>query len=182
MTLRQIIIAIVLVAAALALSLHFSPINKTATGGHHSGHGVKLGNLEISTPWTRATVKSAKVGGGFITIKNNGADDDQLVSGSANFTDRVELHEMKLVDDVMRMRPLAGGITIPAGGEVTLKPGGQHLMFLGLKEPLKEGAKVPVSLRFEKAGEVSISFKIKGLAAKSADEHSDHGDHSGHDQ
>lgn len=188
MTLKQITIAILLVVVALVLSFCISPSEESAPNGQaskpaaqhdsaHKGHGVSAQNLEISSAWTRATVESAKVGGGYITIKNTGDEADRLIAASADFTNGVELHEMTLVDDVMRMRPLEGGISIPAGGEVTLKPGGQHLMFIGLKQPLVEGGKVPVSLTFEKAGDVFISFKINGLAAKSADEH---GAHEGH--
>lgn len=142
--------------------------------GTHESH-VKDGTyarhhkkLFISAAWTRATVKTAKVGGGYITIKNYGDEPDRLLSGVAGFAERVQIHEMKLVDDIMRMRLLPDGVEIPAGGEVVLKPGGEHVMFMGLKRPLVEGEEIRASLVFEKAGEVPVVFKVNGLAAKTA--------------
>lgn len=195
MTLKKISIPILLTSFALSVSFPVisfgesrippekraleSVIKQKHGSGHgeHGSHVVKAKHLEISTAWTRATVKTAKVGGGYITIKNTGDEADRLITGSADFANHVHLHEMTLVDDVMRMRPLEGGIVIPAGGEIVLKPGAQHLMFMGLQRPLVKGEKVTVSLTFEKAGDVPIPFKVNSLAAKSADEHSNHSGH-----
>ena len=99
-----------------------------------------------------------------------------MIGGAASFARDVQLHTMKIVDDVMRMRPLPDGVVIPAGTQVVLKPGGDHVMFMGLKEQLKEGEQRTVTLTFEKAGEIEVSFKVNSLAAKEAGE-----DHSGHD-
>ncbi|MEP1443446.1 MAG: copper chaperone PCu(A)C [Hyphomicrobiales bacterium] len=164
-------------AAALFLSVPFTFANDSNHSGHDAAsHGEhKHQTLEVTAAWTRATVKTAKVGGGFISIKNNGDHADRLIGGTAGFAGDVQLHTMAIVDDVARMRPLPDGIEIPAGGEVILKPGGDHVMFMGLKEQLKEGEKRSVSLTFEKAGKVEVTFKVNGLAAKGAGE-----DHSGH--
>ena len=165
-------------AAALFLS---API-AFASDSNHSGHDAashgehKHHSIKASAAWTRATVKTAKVGGGFISIKNTGDHADRLIGGTASFASDVQLHTMKIVDDVARMRALPDGIEIPAGGEIALKPGGDHVMFMGLKEQLKEGEQRTVTLTFEKAGEIEVSFKVNGLAAKEAGE-----DHSGHD-
>ncbi|WP_367714406.1 copper chaperone PCu(A)C (plasmid) [Nitratireductor sp. GISD-1A_MAKvit] len=109
-----------------------------------------LGKLEIDQPWTRATPPGAKAAGGFVTIVNGGEEDDRLVSAEAAFAGRVELHTMDMTDGVMKMRHLPEGIPVPAGETVNLAPGGLHVMFMDLQEPIAEGAPVPVTLTFEK--------------------------------
>ena len=169
-----------LLAGATALFLS-TPI-AFASDSNHSGHDAashgehKHHSIEASAAWTRATVKTAKVGGGFIMIKNTGDHADRLIGGAASFASDVQLHTMQIVDDIARMRALPDGIVIPAGTEVALKPGGDHVMFMGLKEQLKEGEQRTVKLIFEKAGEIEVAFKVNSLAAKEAGE-----DHSGHD-
>lgn len=171
-------------AAALFLSL---PVASAGDGNHShndtEGHGAhKNHGIKISAAWTRATVKTAKVGGGYVVIKNSGSEADRLISASAEFASKVEIHEMKLIDDVMRMRPLPEGLEVPAGGELILKPGGEHLMFVGLKKQLVEDDTASVALIFEKAGKVEVTFKVNALAAKSAGEdHADHGAGHGSD-
>lgn len=122
-----------------------------------------VGALTIDTPWTRATPMNAPVGGGFMVITNTGDEADRLIGGSVAFADHVEVHEMKVVDDVMKMRELDGGLEIPAGGSVTLQPGGFHIMFMGLKEQLTEGETRPVTLTFEKAGDVEIEVTVENM-------------------
>ena len=150
-------------------------------GGHdaHAGHGdhaghmdggaavdpgsfepVVLGDLTLSAAYTRAMLPGQPVGGGFITIANSGASDDVLVSASSPTSGEVQLHEMAMEGDVMRMRQLAGGISVPAGSTVELKPGGLHLMFMQVKEPFVEGATVPLTLTFEKAGAVDVTLPV----------------------
>ena len=120
------------------------------------------GNLEIEHPWARATPPGASVGGGFATVRNAGAEADKLIGASSPEADRVELHVMSMDNGVMRMRQ-APSFEVPARGELTLKPGGKHLMFLGLKRPLGPGEKVPVKLRFEKAGEVQVQLEVGSM-------------------
>lgn len=142
--------------------------------GEHKADVHKLGSLKIKAAWTRATVKTAKVAGGYVTIKNTGAHADRLVGGATEISNSLQIHEMKLVDDIMRMRPLEAGVEILPGEEVVLKPGAQHLMFMGLQEQLQEGNTVNVTLVFEKAGEITIPFAVNSLAAKSAHEGHNH--------
>ena len=123
-----------------------------------------FGDLTIKHPTLRATAPGAKVGAGYITIINNGGTADRLVGGTADFAGRVELHEMKMVDQVMKMRPLSNGVDIPPGATVNLKPGGNHIMFMLLKKPLKEGEQPKAKLVFEKAGEKEILFTVKSIA------------------
>jgi copper(I)-binding protein len=122
-----------------------------------------VGELVISGPVAKAPPPSAPVAGGFMTITNNGSQADRLVSVSAPFAQKVEIHEMSMDGDVMKMRPVAGGLEIPAGGSVELKPGGYHVMFMGLAERLKDGESRKAVLTFEKAGSVEVEFTIQEM-------------------
>ena len=128
-------------------------------------HDYKLGALEISHPWTRATPPTAQTGGGFLTITNKGTTADRLIAARSTVSDKVEVHEMKMDGNVIRMRELEKGLEIPAGATVMLKPGGFHIMFMGLKAPFAKDAKVPVTLVFEKAGSIDVVFDVEALGA-----------------
>ena len=125
----------------------------------------KIGSLEITTPWTRATPPSARTGGGFMTITNKGTTADRLVSVRSNASDKVEIHEMQMDGNVMRMRELAKGLEIPPGATVMLKPGSYHIMFMELKAPIAKDAKVPLTLVFEKAGSVDVQLTAQAMGA-----------------
>jgi copper(I)-binding protein len=118
----------------------------------------------IETPWARATAPGAKVAGGYMVIRNQGAAGDRLVSASSPASAKVELHVTMNDNGVMKMREVPG-YDVPAKGAFELKPGGAHLMFVQIKRPFKEGEKVPVKLKFEKAGEVSAEFHVGRLGA-----------------
>ncbi|MCJ9752364.1 copper chaperone PCu(A)C [Neorhizobium sp. BETTINA12A] len=122
---------------------------------------AKLGDLEVTGAFTKAMLPGQPVGGGYFTIKNNGKSDDMLVSVSSPVAGNVEMHEMAMQGEVMKMRKLDTGIAIPAGKTVELTPGGLHLMFIKVKEPFKQGGKVPVTLTFEKAGKVDITLPVE---------------------
>ena len=126
-------------------------------------HEFKVGDLEIGHPWSRATPAGAKVAGGYFTVTNKGSAPDRLLSISSDVSEKAELHEMGVKDGVMTMRPVAGGLEIPAGGKVALAPGGYHLMFIGLKRQPKQGEKFVATLTFEKAGAVSVDFAVEGM-------------------
>jgi copper(I)-binding protein len=126
-------------------------------------HEFKVGDLEIEHPWSRATPPGAKVAGGYFTVINKGSAPDRLLSISSDISDKAELHEMGVKDGVMTMRPVEGGLEIPAGGKVALKPGAYHLMFTGLKRQPKQGEKFPATLTFEKAGSVKVEFAVEGM-------------------
>jgi copper(I)-binding protein len=123
-------------------------------------HETKIGDIVITHPWSRQSPMAADVGAGFMVIQNNGQQDDRLVSATATISDNVQLHDMKMVDDVMKMVELAGGIPIPAGAKVELKPGSLHVMFMELKTPVKEGETFAGTLTFEKAGTVDVAFEV----------------------
>jgi len=128
-------------------------------------HDYKLGALEIDHPWARATAPTAPAGGGFLVVTNTGAAPDRLIAAHSPAADIVQIHEMKMDGTVMRMRQLEHGLEIPAGGSVTLAPGGFHLMLMGLKGPLKEGTRVPITLIFEKAGSIDVELAVEAIAA-----------------
>ena len=140
---------------------------------------VKAGDLVISQAWTRATPSGAKIGGGYLTIENKGTAPDRLVGGSGDIAGRVEIHEMAMDNGVMKMRPLDKGLAIEPGKTVKLAPGGLHLMMFDLKNPLKQGDKVPVTLQFEKAGKVTVSLDVQSVGAQSPGGGQGSG-HSGH--
>lgn len=125
----------------------------------------KLGSLEIGQPWTRATAPTAKTGGGFVTITNKGTTPDRLIAVRSAASDKVEIHEMKMDGNVMRMRELDKGIEIPPGATVELKPGGFHIMFMGLKAPFAKDAKVPLTLVLEKAGSIDVELQVAAMGA-----------------
>ncbi len=131
-------------------------------------HDYKIGALEIEHPWTRATAPTAKSGGGFLSITNKGTTPDRLIAARSPVSLKVEVHEMKMDGNVMRMREVDGGIEIPPGATVTLKPGGYHIMFMELKAPLAQGGKAPVTLVFEKAGSIDVELKIEAVGAASS--------------
>jgi periplasmic copper chaperone A len=131
---------------------------------------VSMAQVKIDNAWARPTVPGQQGGGGYMTLQSPTAD--KLLSGSTPVAERLELHTMAMQGDVMTMREVKA-IDLPAGQKVELKPGGLHVMFIGIKEPLKLGSKVPVTLKFEKAGEVKVEFEVMSRPAASAhkDEH-----------
>ena len=126
--------------------------------GAAMAHEYSVGSLKIGHPWSRPTPAGAVAGGGFLTITNTGKEPDRLLSGTTTAADRLEIHEMSVTDGIMRMRALPDGLAIAPGQTVKLAPGGYHIMLIGLKKPLAIGDRVPARLKFEKAGEVAVSY------------------------
>lgn len=134
-------------------------------------HEYKLGTLEIEHPYIRATAASAKVSGAFMTINNKGNQNDKLVSVTGvKFAGKVEVHETKMINNVMEMRELKGGLVIPAKSKVELKPGGYHVMFMDLKEPLIKGKKYKAKLNFEKSGSIEVEFDAEEIKNNSKEQ------------
>ncbi|QLG89683.1 copper chaperone PCu(A)C [Chitinibacter bivalviorum] len=136
-------------------------------------HGYQVGDLNIHHPWARATVAGAHNGGVFMTITS--AKDDQLLKAETELADKVEFHEMKMVDGMMKMRPIAS-LPLAAESEVKLAPGGYHIMLFGLKRQLIEGEKFPMKLTFARGCVVNVEVKVENLThgAASAPEHAAH--------
>lgn len=159
---------------------------KTTAGAHdHHGQGAaqkaefRAGSLTIGTPWARETPTAAKVGGGYMTIANSGKEADRLIGGSFAGAGAFEVHEMRMEGTMMKMRALDKGLEIKPGETVELKPGGYHVMFLGLKQPLKAGESLKGELVFEKAGRVAVEYRILSRQENTGAGH-DHGNHHGH--
>ncbi|MCV6593709.1 MAG: copper chaperone PCu(A)C [Silicimonas sp.] len=151
----------VAVASALVASL-----SAAQAGNMTHDHGIKAGDLRIEGAFSRATLPNQPVAGGFMTVSNTGADPDRLIGGTADFAGRVEIHEMAMSGDVMKMRELEAGLEIPAGATVELKPGGYHVMFMDLTRALEEGQEIRVTLEFEKAGKVEVPLQVGARNAK----------------
>ena len=128
-------------------------------------HGYRAGPLAIQHPWSRETAVGQAVGGGFLTIANSGSREDRLLSGATPVAAEVQLHTMTMDGGIMRMRQVTDGIAIPAKGSVELKPGSYHIMFMGLKRQLHQGERVPVTLRFQRAGNVTVQFAVQPITS-----------------
>jgi periplasmic copper chaperone A len=118
--------------------------------------------IKVEEAWSRATPPGAKIAAGYLVIRNSGAA-DRLVSASSPAAERVETHVTMRDGDIARMREIKG-YAVPANGTLELKPGGSHLMLVNIKAPLKEGADVPLILKFEKAGEIKTELHVRPLA------------------
>lgn len=122
-------------------------------------HGFKLGEIDIGHPYAHPTREGQLVAGGYLKLTNKGAA-DRLLSARSPAADAAEIHSMTMEGDVMKMRQV-DAIELASGQTVELKPGGYHLMLMGLKAPLKAGDQFPLTLKFEKAGEVVVTVKVE---------------------
>lgn len=143
--------ALLTICVALGITFSGAALAQTAS----------VGAIKIENAYTRATVPGQQVAGGFMKIENKGAT-DQLLSASSPVAGEVQLHEMAMEGNIMKMR-LVKDIAVPAGGAVELKPGGLHLMFMNIKAPLAAGESVPVKLKFAKAGEVEVKMPVNAM-------------------
>lgn len=147
-------------AHADEVKTEMKPDMKMSHDAHEMGQTFAVGDISIMKVQARATVPGAAVGGGYMIIKNNGSEDDRLVSGTASVSPMLEIHEMSMENDVMKMRQLNDGLVIKAGETVALKPGSFHIMFMGLDAPLAKDTSFKATLNFEKAGSIDIDFNV----------------------
>ena len=164
MVLKMIIRSAIIVLAILVWS-----------GTRGNAEDTMASGVKISAAWTRATPKGAPVGGGYLTITNSGTASDRLIGGSSDAATRFEIHDMSMDNGVMKMRPVEAGIEIKPGQTVELKPGGFHVMFVGLKRPFEQGDHVKAILKFEKAGAVAVDFMVEGIGAQTGGVKTQHG-------
>lgn len=134
----------------------------------------EIGELEVEHPWARATPGGVKNGAAYLTIYNEGSNADRLVGAESPAAKRTELHISKEEGGVMKMMPLTA-VEIPPGGKAALKPGGMHVMLMGLNKPLSEGQSVPLTLIFEHAGRIDVEVAVVRMGADGMQHH--HGDH-----
>ncbi|HEU5178902.1 MAG TPA: copper chaperone PCu(A)C [Burkholderiales bacterium] len=128
-------------------------------------HSFEKGDLQIRHPWSRATPPGAKVGVGYLEIRNNGAQPDRLLSASTSVAKRVEMHVTEQAGEVAKMRQLRA-FEVPGRERLALEPGGAHLMLVDLVQPLKKGERFGMTLRFERAGEVEVQFEVQEMGAR----------------
>lgn len=119
-----------------------------------------LAEMVINDPYARASRPGAPTGAAFFTIQNTGDTGDRLIAAASPVAKMVELHTHIQDGDIMRMRPIEGGIEIPAGETHELARGGDHVMLMGLTETLEDGDEIEVTLTFEEAGEVTLVVPV----------------------
>ena len=164
--------SLVLLAALFAFGLTTSA---SAQHMHSEATAIaRIGDMSVEHAWSRATPSAAPVAGGYLTIRNSGKAADKLIGGSSEISQAVEVHEMALNNGVMTMRSLASGLEIKPGESVQLQPGGYHIMFTGLKRPLKQGETFKAQLTFAHAGKVDVVFTIRAMNARPEHDHSHH--------
>lgn len=156
------------VAAAMVLC--------TSAGPPLLAHQFNVGKLTIQHPWSRETARGQSAGGGFLKIVNAGRQPDRLIAAASPAAAEVQLHSMTMDGGIMRMRQLKDGIPIASTSTTELKPGGLHIMFIGLKRPFALGARIPATLRFQRAGNVRVEFVVQAIGSTAAVE-ANHGRH-----
>lgn len=127
--------------------------------------GAGNSSIIVEQSWSRATPSGAKTGAVYLTIDNKSGAPDRLTGAFSNVADKLQIHEMKVENGVMKMRQVPGGLPIPANGSVALKPGSYHVMLIGLKKPLTAGEKFVLTLTFEKAGNISVTVPVQAMSA-----------------
>lgn len=151
-------------ATALSVSLLMAAAALAGiTASNAAAHEFKLGALSIDHPWARASAGPARNSAAFMTIHNTGGA-DRLIAAAGDVSDRVELHTHMMEGDVMKMRQVEA-VDVPAEGMAALQPGGFHVMLIGLKNPLKEGDRFPLTLTFEKAGDVTVEVAVEAIGS-----------------
>jgi copper(I)-binding protein len=113
--------------------------------------------------WARATTPGVSTGGVYVTLTSPAGD--KLVGASSPTAAKADVHEMRMEGNIMRMRPVSGGLDLPAGKAVSLTPSGYHIMLEGLKAPLRQGTVIPVHLVFQKAPPVDIQASVGSIGA-----------------
>ena len=118
--------------------------------------------IHVDQPWARAS--AGQTGAAYLTVRNDGDAPDKLLAVRTPVAGKAELHTMTVEGNVMKMRPVLD-IPVAAHGTAELKPGGMHVMLMDLRAPLKQGDKFPLTLKFEKAGDVSVEVAVEGAGA-----------------
>lgn len=121
--------------------------------------------VRVVQAWARATPPAAPVAGAYLTVVNDGDRADRLLRVESAVAERVEIHSMRTVGGMMRMREVTEGLVVPAHGRLEIAPGGDHLMLIGPKQPLREGGQFNAVLVFQHAGRIPVRFTVRGMGA-----------------
>ncbi len=142
---------------------------------------TKQTTLLVESAWSRELPPNAPVGAAFFTVRNHSDKADRLLSAQSSIAEITELHAHLHEGDVMRMVKV-DTINIPAHSDMTLEPGGYHVMLINLHKPLVAGEQLPLTLHFENAGQVDVTVEIKSSDAgtSAAPIEMDHSEHSHH--
>ena len=132
----------------------------------HAGAPLASEHVRIMEPWSRALPAVSTNGAAYFVAANEGGKDARIVEGRSPIAKRVELHTHTMEDGVARMSRIEGGIVVPAGGSVTLAPGGIHVMLMNLNEPLAAGKVFPLTLTFEDGSTMDVEVRV--LSAEEA--------------
>ena len=127
--------------------------------------GASSSSIIVEQPWSRATPSGAKTGAVYMTIDNKSGTADRLTGASSDVADKLQIHEMKVENGVMQMREIAGGLTIPVNGSVVLKPGKLPCDADRTEEAARCRGKFPLTLTFEKAGNISVTVPVHTMGA-----------------
>jgi copper(I)-binding protein len=125
----------------------------------------KVGSIQITQPWARATPKGASAGAAYMTVTNSGTTPQHLNCVSSDVAAECQIHEMSMDGGVMKMRPLQGGLEIKPGETVTLKPGSFHLMLVGLKQPLQTGTSIEATFKVDSGTTVQVACPVAAIGA-----------------
>jgi len=125
---------------------------------------ARVKDLTVSGVWARASAGPARAGAAYLTVANHGKEIDRLIAVATPAAKHASLHTSLMEQGVMKMRPLKA-VEVHPGEPAVLRPGGTHIMLMGLKAPLKEGAHFPLTLTFEKAGTVEVMVMVRGVAS-----------------
>ncbi|MDE1148352.1 MAG: copper chaperone PCu(A)C [Azospirillaceae bacterium] len=155
MSLKRLRTAAILVLAALPVALPASAQEAPAPAS----------SIQAVAAWSRPTIRGAHAGVAFVTLRNTGAA-DRLVAVETDVAKMAQIHMAEVVDGIARMRPLADGVALPAGGDVTLKPEGAHIMLMGLTRPLSVGERVHLTLRFKAAAPLAVDAVVLAPGAE----------------
>jgi periplasmic copper chaperone A len=137
------------------------------------------GDIAAQSAWARATPPGAKTGAVYLTLMNKGGADDRLIGVTTPVASMAGLHVDIMDNGVMKMRPIEA-LDLKAGGDAVLKPGGMHIMLMGLKRPLKQGGHFPLTLQFAHAPPLTVRVEIAKIGAMSGgDDMGDMGDMKG---
>jgi periplasmic copper chaperone A len=170
---KQLGVALVsLPAGAYTVTWHATSVDTHKTDGHYqfTVAAADPSALTIDHVWARASAGNATTGAAYLTVTDNGKP-DRLVGVSTPVAAEAQVHESIDDNGVMKMRPVQGGVTLAPGTPVTFKPGGYHIMLMGLKAPLKAGDSFPLTLTFEQAQPLTVTARIEAAGAPMRQDH-----------
>ncbi|AYC31494.1 copper chaperone PCu(A)C [Pseudomonas cavernae] len=143
-------------------------------------HDYAAGTLHIEHPWSREMPPSAPTAAAYFVVHNKGAAADRLLGVDTPMAAKAELHEHVQAGELMKMQQVQS-VEVPAGGEASFAPGAYHVMLFGLQQQYRDGQRFPLTLHFEKAGDVKVEVAVQKQAPAEQADHADHAQHAEHD-